>query len=228
MNSEPTGRDGDLPTPTGLRAVVFDLDGVLVDSSDVTREAFALAYQEVVGAGEPPVEEYSRHAGRSFPDILRMLGLPPELEGPFVREGYRLVHRVRLFDGVTDVLEALRARGIGCAVATGKSGPRARSLLDELGVLSLFDHVVGSDEVAHSKPAPDIVLRALDLLCVRPDEAVMVGDAVTDLASARAAGVRAVAVLWGEEAAQLLLDARPDVALGSPAELLNWLLEATA
>ncbi|WP_200146802.1 MULTISPECIES: HAD-IA family hydrolase [Streptomyces] len=213
-------------TRTPLRTVVFDLDGVLVDSFGVMREAFALAYREVVGDGEPPFEEYSTHLGRYFPDIMNMMGLPLEMEEPFVRESYRLAHRVRLFDGVTEMLEALNARGIRFAIATGKSGPRARSLLEGLGVLPLFEHVIGSDEVEHPKPAPDIVLRALELLGADKEGAVMIGDAVTDLASARAAGVEAVAALWGESDPEPLLDAAPDAAMESPADFLAWCLEA--
>lgn len=209
-----------------LRGVVFDLDGVLADSYEVMRAAFAVAYHEVVGDGEPPFQEYSRHLGRYFPDIMTIMGLPPEMEEPFVRESYRLADRVRLFDGVVDLLERLRAAGIGCAVATGKSGPRARSLLAGLGVAGLLDHIVGSDEVARPKPAPDIVVRAVELLGVGRAEAVMIGDAVTDLTSARAAGVAAVAALWGESDPEPLLAARPDAALASPAEFLAWCLEA--
>ncbi|QKW30112.1 HAD-IA family hydrolase [Streptomyces seoulensis] len=209
-----------------LRAVVFDLDGVLVDSFGVMREAFEIAYREVVGAGEPPFAEYSRHLGRYFPDIMTIMNLPLEMEEPFVRESYRLAPSVRMFDGVPELLGTLHRQGLGCAVATGKSGPRARSLLDTLGVLPLFDHVIGSDEVAHPKPAPDIVLRALELLDVDAADAVMVGDAVTDLASARAAGVTALAALWGESDPAPLLAAEPDAALSSPWELLAWCLDA--
>ncbi|WP_239082745.1 HAD-IA family hydrolase [Actinoplanes teichomyceticus] len=216
------------PARTRLRAVVFDLDGVLVDSFGVMREAFATAYREVVGAGEPPFEEYTQHLGRYFPDIMSMMGLPLEMEGPFVRESYRLAHRVRLFDGVTAMLRDLHDSGIRFAVATGKSGPRARSLLAGLGVRHLFDHVIGSDEVANAKPAPDIVLRAVDLLGVTRQEAVMVGDAVTDLASARAAGVTAIAAVWGEGDPAQLVAAGPDVVVASPAELRDWCRAARA
>ncbi|MFF7889740.1 HAD-IA family hydrolase [Streptomyces sp. NPDC007896] len=205
---------------SGLRAVVFDLDGVLVDSFDVMREAFTIAYAEIVGPGEPPFREYNRHLGRYFPDIMRIMGLPLEMEEPFVRESYRLAHRVQLFDGVVPMLQELRDRGLKLSVATGKSGPRARSLLGQLGVLPLFDHVIGSDEVARPKPAPDIVLRALDLMDTGAEEAMMIGDALTDLASARAAGVTAVAALWGETAEEEMLAAGPDVVLRAPAELL--------
>jgi 3-amino-5-hydroxybenzoic acid synthesis related protein len=202
-------------------AIVFDLDGVLVDSFQVMREAFAIAYAEVVGPGPAPFEEYNRHLGRYFPDIMRIMGLPVEMEAPFVRESYRLAGRVRLFDGVLELLDTLRDRGYRLAVATGKSGPRARSLLEVIGVLDRFDHVIGSDEVARPKPAADIVLRALALLGARPEEALMVGDAVTDLASARGAAVTAMAALWGCEGDEdALRAANPDALLHRPSDLI--------
>ncbi|MPY37805.1 HAD-IA family hydrolase [Streptomyces adustus] len=200
--------------------VVFDLDGVIVDSFPVMREAFTIAYAEVIGDGKAPFEEYERHLGRYFPDIMKLMGLPLEMEEPFVRESYRLAGRVPLFAGVTPVLEELRRRGFGTAIATGKAGARARHLLETLGVLHHFDHVLGSDEVARAKPAPDIVLRALELLGARPEEAMMVGDAVTDIAAARAAGVDTVAALWGECDAAELLAAAPHAALHRPDQLL--------
>ncbi|MFB0619040.1 HAD-IA family hydrolase [Streptomyces sp. AGS-58] len=201
-------------------AVVFDLDGVIVDSFAVMREAFAVAYAETVGDGPAPFEEYVRHQGRYFPDIMRIMGLPPEMEEPFVRESYRLAHRVEVFDGVVELLLTLRVRGLRLAVATGKSGERARSLLDGLGLLPFFAHVIGSDEVARPKPAPDIVLRALELLDVGPGQAIMVGDAPTDLASARDAGVASAAALWvGPDEAELLA-AGPDAVLRRPLDLL--------
>jgi AHBA synthesis associated protein len=208
-------------TATGPRAVIFDLDGVLVDSFDVMREAFAVAYREVVGDGPPPFTEYTKHLGRYFPDIMEIMGLPQAMQEPFVRESYRLTHRVRLFDGVGDLLTVLRGQGLRLSVATGKSGPRARSLLGRLGVLDRFDYVIGSDEVERAKPAPDIVYRALHLMGVSADESVMVGDAWTDLASARTAGVTAIAALWGESDPAELLAYGPDAVLRAPRDLLR-------
>jgi AHBA synthesis associated protein len=204
-------------------AVVFDLDGVLVDSFEVMRLAFAAAFREVVGEDEPPFEMYQQYLGGYFPEIMKCMGLPGEMEEPFVRESYRLADRVRLYDGVGEMLTELRDRGIRCAVATGKSGPRARSLLDGLGVLDLFCDVIGSDEVARPKPAPDIVRLALALMDVDRNHAVMIGDAVYDLQSARAAGVTAIAALWGECDRDSLLAASPDAAVESPAEFLALL-----
>jgi AHBA synthesis associated protein len=152
---------------------------------------------------------------------MRIMGLPLEMEKPFVRESYRLAPQVRVFEGVRPLLTELRARGMRLAVATGKSGPRARSLLERLDMLAMFEHVIGSDEIARPKPAPDIVRHALDLMDLQPHHAVMVGDAVTDMQSAHAASVRAVAALWGETDAGELLAAGPDAVLQQPSDLLR-------
>lgn len=214
------GTEADASGPI-RHAVIFDLDGVIVDSFAVMSQAFAIAYAEVVGAGAAPFEEYRRHLGRYFPDIMRIMGLPLEMEEPFVRESYRLADQVRVFDGVVELLVTLWARGLRLAIATGKSGPRARSLLDTLGLLPFFAHVVGSDEVARPKPAPDIVRRSLDLLDVPAERAIMVGDAPTDLVSAQRANVASAAALWAppHDVAELLA-AGPDVVLRRPADLL--------
>nr|AXL06726.1 phosphoglycolate phosphatase [uncultured bacterium] len=210
----------EVSTPARL-AVIFDLDGVVVDSFAVMSEAFAIAYAEVVGDGPAPFEEYRRYMGRYFPDIMRIMGLPLEMEEPFVRESYRLAHKVPVFDGIVELLLTLRVRGLRLAIATGKSGPRARSLLDVLGLLPFFAHVIGSDEVARPKPAPDIVRHALDLLDVPAERAIMIGDAPTDLASARGAGVASAAALWAPpDDVDELLAAGPDVVLRRPADLL--------
>jgi AHBA synthesis associated protein len=201
-------------------AVIFDLDGVIVDSFAVMREAFSIAYAEVAGDGPAPFEEYRRHLGRYFPDIMRIMNLPLAMEEPFVRESYRLADQVTVFDGVAGLLLTLRIRGLRLAVATGKSGQRARSLLDRLGLLPFFEHVIGSDEVARPKPAPDIVRHALSLLDVPAERAIMVGDAPTDLASAQGANVTAAAALWAGPDEAELLAAGPDVVLRRPADLL--------
>ena len=202
-------------------AVVFDLDGVIVDSFAVMSEAFAVAYAEVVGDGPAPFDEYRRHLGRYFPDIMRIMDLPLAMEEPFVRESYRLADQVTVFDGVLELLLTLRTRGLRLAIATGKSGPRARSLLDRLGLLPFFAHVIGSDEVARPKPAPDMVSLALDLMDVPAELAIMVGDAPTDLASAKGAGVASAAALWAPpDDVDELLAAGPDVVLQRPADLL--------
>jgi AHBA synthesis associated protein len=209
----------------GYRTVVFDLDGVLINSFQVMRQAFALAHHEVVGEGEPPFDEYRTHQGRYFPDIMRLMGLPLSMEKPFVEASRSLIKEVEVYEGVPWLLQRLRASGIGTAIATGKSGERAREVLDVVGLLPLLDAVVGSDEVPRPKPAPDIVLEGLRRLDAAPQHAVMVGDAVIDLQAGRAAGTATAAALWGETTAGPLRGERPDHVLHQPTELLSAVLD---
>jgi len=206
-----------------LNAVVFDLDGVLVDSIDTMRLAFQAAYAEVVGDGPAPFQTYLSHLGRHMPDILDIMRLPPELYPAFVRHSNALVHRVPASEGAERLLAELRGAGVRLAVATGKTRDRAEQVLDAVGLLGYLDVVCGSDEVRHGKPAPDIVLLALERLDARADEAVMVGDSVLDLQSGHAAGTCTVAALWGHGSAEELVACGPDLVSGSCDELRDQL-----
>ncbi|MEH0467400.1 HAD-IA family hydrolase [Streptomyces sp. B21-097] len=201
------------------RAVVLDLDGVLIDSIHVMRRAFQRAYDLTVGDGEAPFEEYLTHLGRHMPDTLAIMGLPAGMYEPFVVESRRLVHEIEPCPGAAELLAGLREAGVPTAVATGKTHGRAVEALTATGLRHLVDAVCGSDEVAHGKPAPDIVLLALEKIGAAAEGAVMVGDSVLDLRAGRAAGTRTAAGLWGQGDREELLAHRPELVAGSCAEL---------
>jgi AHBA synthesis associated protein len=208
---------------TPLTTVVFDLDGVLVDSIEVMREAFQNAYDEIVGQGPAPFEEYLPHLGRHMPEILNIMGLPAEMYPAFVRYSAKLLHRVPMSPGADILLDQLRAAGIRIGVATGKSKDRAEEVLQHAGLLDRVDTVCGSDEVVLGKPAPDIVVLALRRLGSQPSQAVMVGDSVLDLMAGRAAGTRVAAALWGQGSTTELMSWRPEVVSASCHELSDQL-----
>ncbi|MGA8113099.1 MAG: HAD-IA family hydrolase [Actinocatenispora sp.] len=210
------------------RAVVFDLDGVLIDSITVMRTAFQRAYRSTVGDGDAPFEEYLTHLGRHMPDTLAIMGLPAGMYESFVVESRKLVNRIEPCAGASALLRRLRAAGVPTAVATGKTHDRAVEALAATGLLDLVDAVVGSDEVAHGKPAPDIVRLALRRIGADPAETVMVGDSLLDLRAGRAARTRVVAALWGQGEESELLAFDPDLAAAGCAELESLLFPATA
>jgi 3-amino-5-hydroxybenzoic acid synthesis related protein len=203
------GPEGTRPESNST-AVVFDLDGVLVDSIATTRLAFERAYAAVVGPGVAPFDEYLRHLGRRMPESLRLMGLPDAMYPAFRRESSALVAGLRAYPGIQAVVRRLRADGVRLAVATGRPRARAEQVTRVAGLRGDFHAVVGSDEVANGKPAPDIVLLALDRLGVSAAEAVVVGDSPLDLRAARAAGARAVGACWGQSSRDELLAERPD------------------
>jgi AHBA synthesis associated protein len=202
-----------------VQAIIFDLDGVLIDSIEVMREAFQRAYNEVVGPGPAPFDDYVPHLGRHMPDTLALMGLPAAMYEPFVRLSRELVHRVKVCDGAGPLLDELRGTGLGLAVATGKVRARAEHVLAATGLLGKLDVITGSDEVAHGKPAPDIVRLALQRLGVPAAGAVRVGDAPLDLMAGQAAGTMVAAALWGQGSRTDLLACQPDLVAASCAEL---------
>ncbi len=101
-------------------------------------------------------------------------------------------YRPALFDGVEDSLRRLKTAGIRLAIATNDRRADAEETMRAIGVLDLFDAVVGADEVESPKPSPDMVLLACERCGCPPSKAICIGDLATDMKAGRAAGVRAV------------------------------------
>jgi phosphoglycolate phosphatase len=116
----------------------------------------------------------------------------------------------RLLPGAAEVLAALHRSGKRLAVCSNKPVAYTRELLEHFGLMSFLNAVVGPEDVAHLKPAPDMLLLALARLGVSPEEALYVGDMVVDIATARTSGVKVWVVPTGSEAPAVLAAARPD------------------
>lgn len=169
------------------RAVLFDLDGVLVDTYEVW---FHLLNDVARRHGYPPVlrEVYQTSWGQGI-EVDVTLFYPrhtvPEIRGEYDRYyGDHLPH-LRVMDGAA---EALRSLGLPKAVITNSPTGLARRALSLAKLEGFFDTVVGCDQVARSKPAPDVVLEACRRLGVAPGETVVIGDSRFDEGAAKAAG----------------------------------------
>ncbi|MDR2726306.1 MAG: HAD family hydrolase [Candidatus Adiutrix sp.] len=184
-----------------LRYAIFDLDMTLIDSIGPLMTSANLL------AGEFGLPEVTREAvlaaEQSAPNVT-FESLWRALWGRYDPAWYE-VYRDRLADreyaamalypGSRETLEALQARGIGLALASNRDRPRRA--LAALGLEPVFQAVVGQLDVVRPKPAPDMLLRALDLLGAKPEEAVYIGDSKGDIICATSAGVRSFAVTTG-------------------------------
>jgi len=205
-----------------ISAVIFDLDGTLIDSKEVMRRAYFTAHEEVLGTQciAPPFSEYCRYLGCSFPEIMRRLGLPAEaMHQIFVRESTRMLDEIRLFDGVTTLLQQLDDLGIPMAIATGKDQARTLRILDHLGISDRFSMVVGSDKVSRPKPAPDMALAIVSALQLDPTTTLFVGDAVADLQCGQAAGTVTGLATWDTPSEEVLRHP-VDLVLSHPSQIL--------
>lgn len=205
------------------KLVIFDLDGVIVDSEPLMRYAFHQAYSETVLGGEPPIEEFFQHMGKSLSVIADHLGLPQSFCVAYREICERNVHRISLFPGIEDVLLAFEAQRTPMAILTGKEERRAKQILKHFQLDRFFFPVIASDLLRHAKPHPVGIQTILTAHRCNPIDAVMVGDAVSDIQCAQRAGITAVAVTWGIKPDHMLEWCEPDFVVHDPDDLFDLL-----
>jgi HAD superfamily hydrolase (TIGR01509 family) len=182
------------------RAVIFDMDGVLVDGEPLH---FAAARDVLAGFGaELTWETYTDWIGETFdtiwPDIQRRFALPVdrgEYErafGPRVQEQYAR-HAVAML-GARDLLARLHGAGVPLGLATSTKRPRVDPTLARLDLARFLSATVSGDEVARGKPNPEIYLAAAARLGVDPERCLVLEDSPAGVASGRAAGMRVIGV----------------------------------
>lgn len=207
-----------------FRSVLFDFDGVLIDSEPLMRHAFAVAYRRVGGTGRPPVEGFLSRNGGALPQILAALGLPSEMAAHFREVSMRRLDLVRVFPGMRELLAEAAAVPVALGLVTGKDSERTAQMLAHFSLDRYFDAVVCSDMVTRPKPHPDSVHLAMRQLGASLEDTVLVGDAPNDIRAASQAAVRSIAVTWGIATHEQLLKAGPDCVVNDPQELRRVLL----
>jgi HAD superfamily hydrolase (TIGR01509 family) len=187
-----------------VRGVIFDLDGTLLDTNAAHVEAWVQGF--AAHGFAVPAERVRPEVGKGGDKLLpAVLGEEVErAQGDAIRasvsERFRRIaraERFRVFDGAEALLEALRARGLRLALATSSREADLDLMMESAGVelRGWFDVVVTKSDVEASKPAPDVVERALEQLGLPAVQCLMVGDTEYDVVSAGRAGVAAVGVL---------------------------------
>jgi phosphoglycolate phosphatase len=188
-------------------AVVFDLDGTIVDSvGDIASSIndlvasrglapFSLqTVREFVGNG---IEALVERAFRARNVILDSGELKETVRSYEMIYGARLTETTTIYDGVVDVISELRAHGVGIGVCTNKMEKMAQRVVEGLGLGQHVDVVIGARDGRPQKPSPVPLRAALDLLGAAAEDSVMVGDSTADVQCARAAGTAMIGVSFG-------------------------------
>lgn len=181
-----------------VRAVLFDMDGVLLDSF----EAWLATVQDACRHfGAPVVDRetfktvFGAGSDTDVATFLRGAATPGEADR-FYHEAFpRYIPLIRAVPEAPRVLRSLRLTGIRTACVTNTTRPLARALLDRNDLLGEIESLVTADDVARPKPAPDMVTKALADLATPPPAGLLVGDTIYDIEAARAAGCTAVGLM---------------------------------
>ncbi len=182
-----------------IDTIIFDFDGTVMDTNKVIIESWQHTYNTLAGHdgdmeyilatfGEPL--EYSLK--NAFPDVPTEKSL--EIYRSFHRENFGSM--IEVFPGVRKLLEEVKTRGYKTGIATSRVRFTLHQGLQQYDIEKYFDALVSAEDVTEHKPAPETLLKVLDMLESKPEKAVMLGDTMPDILCARNAGVKSVLVAW--------------------------------
>lgn len=185
------------------KAIVFDLDGTLLNTLDDLKDSTNFALQSC-GFPERSYDEVRRFVGNGIRKLIERAvpaGATPEktqecYEAFCKHYKHNMENKTAEYDGISDMLKALYEAGYKMAIVTNKADFAAQALCGDL-FGKYIKTVVGSVDGRPNKPAPDGVYYALSQMGVAKDEAVFIGDSDVDMQTAKNAGMDAIGVLWG-------------------------------
>ncbi len=196
----------------GYKAVVFDLDGTLLDTLEDLTDSVNKALKDY-GCPQKTIGQIRTYVGNGIRNLMirSVEGgeAHPEFEKIFLafQEHYKAncQNKTKPYDGIIELLRTLREAGIKMAIVSNKADFAVKELNEsyfkEFGMVA-----IGEREGVARKPAPDTVFEALSALHVSVSQAVYVGDSEVDVQTARAAGVPCISVLWGFRGREILTE----------------------
>src|SRR5690348_1383860 len=186
-----------------LKAVLFDVDGTLVDSNDAHAQAWVKAFQEHgVTVDAALVRRCIGMGGdKLMPEVSGIEEDSPQGEQIAARRGeifkQEFLPKLKAFRGAKDLVAAIKDRGYTAVAASSASKEDLKALLSVAGAEGLMDDKTSSDDAENSKPDPDIIHAALERAEADAAEAVMIGDTPYDVEAATRAGVKTIAFRSG-------------------------------
>lgn len=201
------------------KCLIFDIDGCLINSNEMQKQSLKLAYDEVIGDDKQPTfEQYNKYTGDSLPNIFKKLGLPLTMVEPYLKYSKELISLNYIDPLLVSYIKEWRAQNIKVAICTGQERKRVLRILNYLNIIDLFDAVVCSDDVSRPKPYPDSILKCLELLNVKKEDALYLGDGNYDALASISAGIDFALTTWYS---QIDITVNPKYIFSSIEELKN-------
>ena len=211
--------------------IIFDLDGTLLNTLFDLKESTNFALKKY-GYQEKTIDEVRMFVGNGVAKLIER-ALPDGINNPAYKnclEDFKKDYKIRMYDhtapyeGILEMLEKLNAAGIKTAVVSNKFDAAVKELCKKY-FGKRIPVAIGESENVKKKPAPDSVLRAMDLLHARKDKTIYCGDSDVDVQTAKNSGLPCIGVSWGFRDKALLEKEGADYIVDSPNELISLLLD---
>lgn len=209
---------------TALKAIVFDFDGVIINSLKVHFATFQRIAKEFGKEYPVTMAEHGRH----WQDWKTKFG-EWGLQGKEFERGHRLLidiyreleQEVEFYAGIREVFLELKRKEIKIGIASNNTQETVQKFLKKFELEKLVDATVCGDEIRVLKPDPEMLNRCLQKLGVLPIESAYVGDMLSDIEAGKRAGTRTVAVSYGWQPKKMLETRHPDLIADNPVEILK-------
>lgn len=208
-----------------FKGIIFDIDGTLASTNKLIFASFNHIMEKYLGKTYPD-EEIIKFFGPPEDVILKKLLEDKFDEGQkdyytFYFENHERM--VKKFPGMIELVRRLKEQNITLGIYTGKGRRTSEITLEKLGVFRYFDLILTGDDLEEPKPSASAIKRFLDQFELTPSEALMIGDAPSDVIAAHGAGVKAASVVWDSYAKEKVLEMNSDYCFESVEELEKFL-----
>lgn len=214
------------------KAVIFDLDGTLSDSIHSIKYCTDRALAPL-GFGPFSEDDYKYFVGDGAANLIRRaLAASGDAEGVHFEETFArykelfavdCMYEVKPYDGIVELLNALKERGVKLAVLSNKPHAETIRVIEYLFGKDVFDILHGQIEGVPIKPDPAGAFSILKQLSVKHEEVLYLGDTATDMKTGKGAGLFTIGALWGFRKREELEESHADAIVGHPLEVLNYL-----
>ncbi len=216
-----------------VEAVIFDLDGTLIDSIDIY---FSIVEKTLERLNLPAVSRSRILAAAESEDFKWELVLPQDVltsKEKIIDEAWAVINEIApqmfadnldIIKGAGDIVEDLSSNGLKIGLVTSTQRKYLETKMQPLkigGVDTLFEAIITSDDVEKRKPAPDPLLACAQQLDMKPENCVYIGDTTTDIKAGKAAGMRTIGVLTGFDEYEALEKEKPDAIIKDVQNLLK-------
>ena len=212
-----------------ISCIIFDLDGTLAQTNDLIYATFNHVAEKYLNKVFTPREIVAMFGPPEEIAIERIVGKERVDEAMDVYCEYYSTHHPHMadaYEGIRELLEFLKNKGIILAVFTGKGKRTTLITLENIGIKQCFDLIVTGNDVENHKPSADGIRKVLKTFKLQPNEVLMVGDSVSDVKAAQDAGVAMAAVLWDSYSKERVLEMDVEYSFHDVNEFTEWLKAA--